>query len=55
MAPWRVRDFHADDFDAAVRLWDNPAVSTEADIEFAAAGPRSWPSSASCSKAAMNR
>jgi transitional endoplasmic reticulum ATPase len=30
MAPWRVRDFHADDLDAAVRLWDNPAASTEA-------------------------
>jgi transitional endoplasmic reticulum ATPase len=30
MAPWRVRDFHADDLDAAVRLWDNPAVSSEA-------------------------
>ena len=30
MALWRVRDFHADDFDAAVRLWDNPAVSSEA-------------------------
>ena len=30
MAPWRVRDFHADDLDAAVRLWDNPAASGEA-------------------------
>jgi len=30
MALWRVRDFHADDFDAAVRLWDDPAVSSEA-------------------------
>src|SRR6516165_5590069 len=29
MAPWRVRDFHADDLDAAVRLWDNPAASSE--------------------------
>jgi len=29
MAPWRVCDFHADDFDAAVRLWDNPAASSE--------------------------
>jgi hypothetical protein len=27
---WRVRDFHADDLDAAVRLWDNPASSSEA-------------------------
>jgi transitional endoplasmic reticulum ATPase len=25
MAPWRVRDFHDDDLDAAVRLWDAPA------------------------------
>jgi MoxR-like ATPase/GNAT superfamily N-acetyltransferase len=30
MALWRVRDFHADDFDAAVPLRDNPAVSSEA-------------------------
>src|ERR1700748_2967088 len=30
MPPWRVRDFHADDLDAAVRLWDNPAASSEA-------------------------
>ena len=30
MAPWRVRDFHADDLDAAVRLWDDPAASSEA-------------------------
>src|ERR1700761_5987114 len=30
MAPWRVRDLHADDLDAAVRLWDNPAASSEA-------------------------
>src|SRR5450631_1364663 len=30
MALWRVRDFHADDLDAAVRLWDNPAASSEA-------------------------
>jgi MoxR-like ATPase/GNAT superfamily N-acetyltransferase len=28
--PWRVRDFHADDLDAAVRLWDSPASSGEA-------------------------
>ena len=27
---WRVRDFHDDDLDAAVRLWDNPASSGEA-------------------------
>jgi transitional endoplasmic reticulum ATPase len=30
MAPWRIRDFHADDLDAAVRLWDNQAASSEA-------------------------
>ena len=29
MTPWRVRDFHADDLDAVVRLWDNPAASSE--------------------------
>jgi len=27
---WRVRDFHDDDLDAAVRLWDSPASSGEA-------------------------
>ena len=32
MATWRVRDFHADDLDAAVRLWDNPAASSEAPL-----------------------
>ena len=31
-APWRIRDFHADDLDAAVRLWDNPAASSEAPV-----------------------
>ena len=30
MTPWRVRDFHADDLDDAVRLWDNPAASSQA-------------------------
>ena len=30
MTPWRVRDFHADDLDAVVRLWDNPEASSEA-------------------------
>ena len=30
MAPWRVRDFHADDLDAAVRLWDDQSASSEA-------------------------
>ncbi len=32
MAMWRVRDFHADDLDAAIRLWDNPAASGEAPV-----------------------
>src|SRR5690242_510303 len=31
-APWRIRDFHPDDLDAAVRLWDNPAASSEAPV-----------------------
>jgi GNAT superfamily N-acetyltransferase len=26
MTPWRIREFHDDDLDAAVRLWDNPAA-----------------------------
>lgn len=30
MAPWRVRDFHADDLDAAVRLWDDQSAGGEA-------------------------
>jgi transitional endoplasmic reticulum ATPase len=30
MTPWRVRDFHADDLDAVIRLWDNPAASSAA-------------------------
>lgn len=32
MALWRVRDFHADDLDAAVRLWDDPLTSGGARI-----------------------
>ncbi len=28
MTPWRIRDFHEDDLDAAVRLWDDPAAGT---------------------------
>jgi transitional endoplasmic reticulum ATPase len=32
MVMWRVRDFHADDLDAAVRLWDDPAASGEAAV-----------------------
>jgi transitional endoplasmic reticulum ATPase len=30
MATWRVRDFHADDLNSAIRLWDDPAASSEA-------------------------
>ena len=26
MAMWRVRDFHDDDLDAVIRLWDDPAA-----------------------------
>src|SRR6476620_741275 len=29
---WRVREFQADDLDAAVRLWDDPAASSEAPL-----------------------
>jgi len=29
---WRVRDFHADDLDAAIRLWDDPAASGGAPV-----------------------
>ena len=29
---WRVREFHADDLDAVVRLWDDPAASSEAPL-----------------------
>ncbi len=32
MVMWRVRDFHADDLDAAIRLWDDPAASGEAAV-----------------------
>jgi transitional endoplasmic reticulum ATPase len=32
MAMWRVRDFHADDLDAVIRLWDDPAASSEAAV-----------------------
>jgi transitional endoplasmic reticulum ATPase len=32
MAMWRIRDFHADDLDAAIRLWDDPAASSEAAV-----------------------
>jgi transitional endoplasmic reticulum ATPase len=30
VAPWRIRDLHADDLDAVVRLWDDQAASSEA-------------------------
>ncbi len=32
MVPWRIRDFHEDDLDAAVRLWDDPAAGTGAPV-----------------------
>jgi transitional endoplasmic reticulum ATPase len=28
MTPWRIRHFHEDDLDAAVRLWDDPAAGS---------------------------
>jgi transitional endoplasmic reticulum ATPase len=28
MTPWRIRDFHDDDLDAAVRLWDDPGADS---------------------------
>jgi transitional endoplasmic reticulum ATPase len=28
MTPWRIRDFHEDDMDAAIRLWDDPAAGS---------------------------
>src|SRR5580704_18349782 len=32
MTPWRIRDFHEDDLDAAIRLWDDPAAGTAAPV-----------------------
>jgi transitional endoplasmic reticulum ATPase len=32
MVMWRVREFHADDLDAAIRLWDDPTASSEAPL-----------------------
>jgi transitional endoplasmic reticulum ATPase len=32
MTPWRIRDFHEDDLDAAVRLWDDPAAGSAAPV-----------------------
>jgi transitional endoplasmic reticulum ATPase len=32
MTAWRIRDFHDDDLDAAIRLWDDPATGTSAPV-----------------------
>ncbi len=32
MTPWRVRDFHDDDLDAAIRLWGDPKAGGEAPV-----------------------
>jgi transitional endoplasmic reticulum ATPase len=32
MTAWRVRDFHDDDLDAAIRLWDDPVASPAAPV-----------------------
>lgn len=32
MVLWRVRDFHDDDLDAAIRLWGDPAAGGEAPV-----------------------
>ena len=32
MAPWRIRDFHDDDLDAAVRLWEDRPAGTAAPV-----------------------
>jgi hypothetical protein len=32
MTPWRIRDFHEDDLDAAIRIWDDPAAGTAAPV-----------------------
>jgi transitional endoplasmic reticulum ATPase len=32
MAPWRIRDFHDDDLDAAIRLWEDRAAGTAAPV-----------------------
>jgi GNAT superfamily N-acetyltransferase len=32
MAPWRVRDFHDDDLDAAIRLWEDRAAGAAAPV-----------------------
>jgi hypothetical protein len=32
MAPWRIRDFHDDDLDAAIRLWEDRAAGSAAPV-----------------------
>ena len=32
MAPWRIRDFHDDDLDAAIRLWEDRAAGAAAPV-----------------------
>src|SRR6516165_5775664 len=32
MMPWRIRDFHEDDLDAAIRLWDDPTAGSAAPV-----------------------
>ncbi len=32
MTAWRIRDFHDDDLDAAIRLWDDPVASPAAPV-----------------------
>ena len=32
MTPWRIRELHDDDLDAAVRLWDDPVASSAAPV-----------------------
>jgi transitional endoplasmic reticulum ATPase len=32
MTPWRIRDFHGDDLDAAIRLWDDPAAGSTSPV-----------------------
>jgi transitional endoplasmic reticulum ATPase len=32
MTPWRIRDLHDDDLDAAVRLWDDPVAGSAAPV-----------------------
>ena len=32
MTAWRIRDFHEDDLDAAIRLWDDPTAGSAAPV-----------------------